>query len=398
MKKQFLLIVITLFYLSSYSQISFKKGYFIKNSGEKIECFIKNIDWKNNPSHFNYKLSKNDNQKEATIEVVKEFGIYNIAKYQRYTVDIDMSNESINSLNQDRSPNYKKETLFLKVLIEGNADLFFYEKKNLKRYFYKTDTINIQQLIYKSYLTSSGQIAKNNTYIYQLRANLKCQNISIKDTEHLDYRTNKLVDFFIKYNKCTNSEFVNYNTKQKKDLYNLTIRPGLNISSLTLRGDYTKVKDANFDNKIGFRIGIENELILPFNKNKWAIIIEPTYQYFKSETSTISFGTKQSVKIDYNSIELPIGVRHYMFLNKNSKLFINTSWVVDFNFGSYLDYEFSKDINTSSPNSNFAIGAGYSTKKYSAEIRYYTNRNLLEKMTNDAYYKSLSIIFGYSIF
>ena len=399
MKKQLLLLLIITFHFSSYSQISFDKGYFIKNSGEKIECFIKNIGWKDNPTQFNYKLSKDDDQKEATIEVVKEFGIYDVAKYQRYTVDIDMSSENVSSLTQDRSPFFKKETVFLKVLIEGKADLFVYVKLNLKRFFYKTDTINVEQLIYKSYLTSERKIAKNNTYIYQLRANLKCQNISIKDTEYMDYRTNKLVDFFIKYNECSNSEFIDYDTEQNKGLYHLNIRPGLNFSSLSIRGHNTSVKDADFDNEIGFRIGIENEIILPFNKNKWAIIIEPTYQYYKSETETTSFGSGQTVKIDYNSLELPIGVRHYMFLNNNSKLFINVSWVLDFNFGSDFDYEFSQDIETSSSSSNFAIGAGYSTKKYSVEMRYNTSRDLLNKLTTyEAYYNNLSIIFGYSIF
>ena len=95
LKKQFLLFLIITLHFSGYSQISFVKGYFIKNSGEKIECFIKNIDWKDNPTQFNYKLSKDDDQKEATIEAVKEFGIYDIVKYQRYTVDIDIRRGTI---------------------------------------------------------------------------------------------------------------------------------------------------------------------------------------------------------------------------------------------------------------------------------------------------------------
>lgn len=53
-------IVILLFFmiLSSqcFSQISFESGYFIDNSNQRINCWIKNVDWRNNPSQFNYKL------------------------------------------------------------------------------------------------------------------------------------------------------------------------------------------------------------------------------------------------------------------------------------------------------------------------------------------------------
>ena len=51
-----LLVISFLFYLTfSYSQITFEKGYFISNDGIKTECFIKNLDWRNNPTEFEYK-------------------------------------------------------------------------------------------------------------------------------------------------------------------------------------------------------------------------------------------------------------------------------------------------------------------------------------------------------
>ena len=52
-------------------------------------------------------------------------------------------------------------------------------------------------------------------------------------------------------------------------------------------------------------MGIEAEFVLPFNNNnKWSIIAEPTYQYFKADkevfTSTIlgeKVSNKSSVKV-----------------------------------------------------------------------------------------------------
>ena len=72
------LLFFTLFMLldiKSFSQIIFENGYFIDDSDSKIECLIKNIDWKNNPTEFEYKLSPNEAIQKATIQTVKEFGI-----------------------------------------------------------------------------------------------------------------------------------------------------------------------------------------------------------------------------------------------------------------------------------------------------------------------------------
>ena len=56
MRKQILVLAfITISCLQSYSQIIFENGYFIDESNNRIECLIKNIDWKNNPTEFEYK-------------------------------------------------------------------------------------------------------------------------------------------------------------------------------------------------------------------------------------------------------------------------------------------------------------------------------------------------------
>ena len=46
-----LLLLISIF---TYSQTKFQKGYFIKTNGDKVECLIKNEDWKNN---FNFLIN-----------------------------------------------------------------------------------------------------------------------------------------------------------------------------------------------------------------------------------------------------------------------------------------------------------------------------------------------------
>ena len=45
--------------MNCFAQISFEKGYFINNANQKTNCLIKNQDWKDNPTEFEYKLDEN---------------------------------------------------------------------------------------------------------------------------------------------------------------------------------------------------------------------------------------------------------------------------------------------------------------------------------------------------
>lgn len=375
------------------SQISYTKGYFINNSNQKVNCLIKNVDWRNNPLGFEYKTTKLAENRTQTIKSVKEFGINNASKYVRVNVNIDRSSNNVKYLNGDKNPIFKKEELFLKVLIEGDANLLLYKDKNLTRYFYKTTNKDIEQLIFKEYKTKlSYKIGTNNEFRRQLFNNLKCNNISMNDVKDIAYKKKALLNFFTKYNNCINSKYINYDKKVKRDLFNLSIRPGLNVSSLSLRNAGSSIRNIDYNSELALRLGLEFEYILGFNNNKWAIIIEPTYQSFKTEeTGDTNLNT---TNVDYQSFELPVGVRHYLFLNDWSKFFINGSLIYDFAINSKVRYlDASSGI-------NFAFGLGYNYKKtYSVEFRYHTNRDLLTNYVSwNSNYRTVSIIFGYSIF
>ncbi|WP_439182730.1 autotransporter outer membrane beta-barrel domain-containing protein [Carboxylicivirga taeanensis] len=404
-KQLLILALLTISCIESYSQIVFEDGYFIDESNKKIECLIKNVDWRNNPTEFEYKLSPNESVQKATIQTVKEFGINNVSKYIRATTNIDRSSEQINTMSSERNPHFKEEKLFLKVLIEGPASLFIYVDGNLTRLFYKLEDSEITQLVYKSYI-DNDIVSKNEYFKQQLFLNLKCKNIGLKDIKNIRYSKKDIERVFIKYNECTNSDYVNYKPKQKQDLFNLAIRPGLNYSSLDIQNSIYETRNTDFANKLGIRFGIEAEFILPFNKNKWGIVIEPTYQYYKSEQvkeiSNLSGGSIVS-KVDYKSIEVPIGVRHYFYLNDKSKLFANISYVVD--FSNYSDIKILRNGNITlneleiKSGRNLAFGIGYKYKdKYSLEMRYNTNRELLsDYMYWSSNYNSLNVIFGISL-
>lgn len=410
MKKYTILLFITVLNFTGYAQTIFEKGYFIGNSGEKTECLIKNIDWKNNPTAFEYKLFDQEESKNADIKAVKEFEIYNNAKYIRAAVKIDRSSDEINHLNLNRNPIFVEELLFLKVLIEGKANLFYYEDSDLKRFFFNKDNTAIAQLVYKRYMipnSLNSEVGINSLFKEQLRKDLNCPTIAASLFKNLGYNKSSLTHLFTEYNKCYESASVNYENKIKRDLFNLSLRPRFNNATLSIKNTVQGSYNNDLGNQSNLGFGIELEYTLPFNNNKWSIAVEPVYQSYKAEKTTnvtnLS-GGKLITTVDYSSIELPLSLRHSFFLNKSSKIFINFSYVYDFSSGSTIEFKRADNSIVNSidvgSDDNFAFGLGYSFKnRYCLELRYQTTREILADYSYwNSEYKTTSIIFGYSLF
>ncbi|SEA21801.1 porin family protein [Bizionia paragorgiae] len=407
MKNQ-LLFLLTLFVcFNCYSQVLFKPGYYVDRNNKKTTCLIKNTNWRNNPTEFEYKLSENEEPKIGKVALINEFGVNNTSKYVKGIVNIDRSRGTTSDLSETKEPVFNEEELFLKVLVEGKFNLYEYVDGSIRRYFYSEDGDNIEQLIFKNYKTKDNLLAQNNKFRQQLWINLKCPSFTMKDVERLDYTKNDLVRFFNKYSACHNTEPIKFTPKQKKDLFNLTLRPRLNNSSLSVINTSTNGKTTNFDSKLGFGFGLEAEFILPYNNNKWAIVVESTYQNFKSEKTienNFISGGQQITEVDYSSIEIPISLRHYFHLNNNEKIFVNASYVFDISSKSSIELKRADNSSYSSldvnSKKNLAIGVGYKLDdKYGIEMRYQTNREILNNYNFwNADYKTFSIIFGYTLF
>lgn len=392
MRNCLLLLILLGLSINCFSQISFEKGYFIKNNDQRVECLIKNIDWDNNPTKFTYKLSETDESETIGIELVKEFSVYESSKYIRCTVNIDRSSDVFKKLSTVKEPLFEKEKLFLEVMVEGTASLYSYKDSNLFRFFYQTDSSEIEQLIFKKYRADDKNTGQNDGFKQQLWNDLKCPAFTINKLENLNYRKKDLVKFFVSYNKCNSQDFINFEKKTKRDLLNLNIRPGLTMSSLYIY-NLTRPTSFNrdFQTKIGLRFGVELEYILPYNKNKWSILVEPTYQAYQSEI--------RRATVDYQFIDLPLGLRHYFFINKNNKIFLNASLVINYAFNSAVFSDVNSDIKIVSK-VNGAFGLGYKLMdKYLLELRYFTNRDVLFGYNNyKSDFKSFSLIFGYTLF
>ncbi|HRB70227.1 outer membrane beta-barrel protein [Flavobacterium sp. WV_118_3] len=403
MKKILLFALLLITTLTTQAQIKFEEGYIIKKGNERMSCWIKNLDWRNNPKEIEYKREENGTVETANWSNLKEFGFTNQkVKFISAWIKLDRSSEKQNSLSRSSEPVYSEEGQFLRVLVQGDASLYLFEDENSYKFFYSYNGSEIEPLIFKSYLEGT-EIRANEEYKNQLYTNLKCEAITRDLLRATRYRDNDLIALFEKYNTCKNPSEAATTFKQeivRKSALHLSARIGLNTTSASFDSNSKNFGEpyVDFGNKMTFRIGAELEYILPLYGNKWSLILEPSFQSYKSEI--VQDGYTHS--LDYKSLDIPVGVRYYMHLNDKSALFINGIFSYNIDLGSKLVYTVYKqptEVNVD-PVYNFGIGAGFRfLERFSFELRYATNRSLVNTQTQyDSKYNTTSFILGYRLF
>ncbi len=381
--------------LTSIAQINYEEGYFVDNNNKRTSCLIKNEDWLRNPVSLEYKLNSSADPLTIQLKDLKEFQVAS-NKYVRATVKMDTSSQITKTLTSSRKPLWKEKDVLLKVLVEGKGDLFMLDQKDLVLFFFRVDSASIEQLEYKSYLTRDNHgdisvtINKNLTYINQLKSQVSCgEEFSKVAQNKMRYEKEFLTNYFIRYNKCSGSALNTFKPDKNLRRFHLRITPGMDFSAAKIQ--YTTAPDNDFPaRETRMRIGLEAEFILPFNKNKWGLFIEPTYQSYES---------KSPVVIHYRSLEIPFGLRHYLYLNENARLFLNAAVVFD------IPMEYSAELTRSILleaeffKINLAGGVGFNYKKFSIEGRYYSFRTGLDNRYGYHFdFVKSSIILGYRLF
>lgn len=408
--KKIIIITLILISFNGYSQIEYEKGYMINNNNEKITCLIKNNDWRFNPNEIYYKLNDNSKPVKATLNDIKEFGISSNIKYKKFVVNIDISSEKTSDLTLGRNPIFREQTLFLKQLVRGDANLFFFQQPNMLRFFYNMNGSETEQLIYKKYKTNQGEIGINYRFKQQLLDVSKCNEITANDVNKLNYSKTSLQNFFVRYNSCIESEYIVYGDSKNKTSIDFKFKPGVNFSSMSIKEGFN-AEGKEMNSHLSYKIGVELELFLPGNKKKWSAFLEPSFNAYNEELPYGSGTRETNLKVKFNYLETSLGIRHHLFLNKNSKLNLSIGLLYTSTFNTKIVFDMpTRAINPTLEDINIApgvrIGVGYSKNKLSFEGVLALNRQITghsELSGNyeidwDSRIRNISFALGYKLF
>ena len=412
--KKIILSFVVLFNTNFYAQVNFEKGYIIDNNNIKTECLIKNLDWLDNPTEIEIKMSDSGVIRVESVKTIKEFKVDNSVKYVSVNAMMDLFYEDIRGYTTSSQPVLKKKNIFLRLIIEGEASLYEYQEKSTSNFFYSLKDSNIEQLTYKKYLfDENSSIATNNDFRIQLSSYVKCETTPFEVIENLNFNIRDLSNYFASYNSCNKNTFIDYRPKKNKGSFNFKLKAGFYSNSFSYSKSIpsTKIQKFDFENKSGYNAGLEAEYVLPFNKNKWSVYLEQSFHEYNSKVEfdlEPFFGVKKStnIEVNYKHINLDLGARHYMYLNTKSKLFLNIGLrfvfiqngsIKEFNDGTFENATGGELVVVQ--RSSFTFGVGYSfNNKFTLEIKQSNYNILKDYLFYTSSYNTTSLIFGYTIF
>jgi hypothetical protein len=367
--KVLFLLCFLVFTTPARSQRTFEKGYFISAKGERTEALLRNTNLGHNPEQLEYKLTPEGGEVKIPVAALKEFAVYNQWKYIVAEVDFDRVETDLTKLGAIRNPEFKREILPLKVMVEGKASLYAYFLNRATLFFFNVDGGEIRQLVWKPYKSRQLEISYNNFYQQQLWTEVRC-NVTEAGVARLDYKLQSLEKYFLDYNACTGTE-VQHQDKRKKGKISLALVAGMGFSQLEIQEvDGGPRPEAIFRDNFVIQAGLQAEFLFPFNNNRTGLLFNPVYQSFSARGDE----PFEEEVTEYNSLLLSVGLRQYFFLTDESKLFLNAIGSFDVPMSETIGF---LDVK---PRTTFgvALGAGFMYQQLGIEARYHFQQDIID--------------------
>lgn len=425
MNRTFQLLIIFIIPIFCYSQ-AYTPGRIITIDNDTIYADIKYNGWYVHPERISFKKGESDKVSILELHQIKEINIAD-DKFISVVTEIETTSDILDNLTQNPEFQLETDTLLLKEIFNyGDKTLFVHSDFLNDKNFYIIYNNEITLLKYKRYIYFLEQhekrpnmdqhsdvkpdvIKENNHYKGMLSLYLEDLPDIQRKLSVIEYNQNDLLKLFKKYAAFywKNNGGVQYESNVNNCSFHISCKLGLNLKDMVLRNSYYYISEIDFNKNFTLTYGIETEYILPGRNQKWSITAEPTYQYYNEEnsqeTKKVSGGIHNTT-VSYHSIEIPVGVRRYFYINNNSKIFANISTVFNITNDSFIEFTRDDasviDFFNIVPSNNFGFGVGYkSHDKYSLEIRYQTIRNVLSDRSNwNSEYETIAIILGYRLF
>ncbi len=280
----------------------------------------------------------------------------------------------------------------MKVLVEGEATLYQYVNSKGYHYYFKKGSNPIEPLVHKKYYRSANYIAENNSFQNQLLEAFKDKITNSEVTFKLKYNEKELMKYVNAYNAYFSTKKIEKFNK-KQHIFNTKAKIGLGTSSFDITGPFINNNSIteSYGKRIFPNIALEFEYILPFNNNKWAAFLEANFQSYKYELEVIKVANSQggvfvdrklNLAADYKILNLPLGIRHYFYLDNSNKIFVGAELISSFVFKKVVFIDTNRPLDSDAFKLRLGANLGYVfNDKFGLEVKY-NQINLLQEYVN----------------
>jgi hypothetical protein len=403
--------------INLYSQSNFETGYVIDIQKDTIKGFIDYRNWNITPKEIVFKTVPDS---KSTIYTPTDILSFNVAgeRYVSGIVTIDEGPFRDNELTESEMPQYRTDTVFLQVLIDGNKSLYSLKDNNLKVHYFIGQNGAFNTLFFKKYLQNvSGAtfIKTNEKFKGQLMVYFQdCPSIQ-KKISYINYNQNDLINLFNEYYNCTQNTIL-YKSKLKliKFTSEAGFFAGLSLTKLNFEGDdfFLPLTGVDFPRSANFSFGGFYNIVLPGKQGRLSIDNELMFMSYKTsghyrDDNNIDIYTTSYSSFGYSYIKLNNLLKYKFPVNRiflfadggiSNGIFISQTNYMRVETHIYSVYHLSEHEAVGYPRKwerGVLLGLGCNIKKYSCEFRFERADGMSDATGLTSQTIGYFIIFGY---
>lgn len=299
---------------NSYSQTNFETGYVIDLNNDTIKGSMDYFNWNYTPKRITFKTLSDSKVTIYNPNNIQGFSVSG-ERYVSGIVTIDESPYRDNDLAQTEKPQYRTDTVFLQILIEGGKSLFSLKDENLKMHFFIGQDKTYEMLVFNKYLETVNGVTYSKTnekFKGQLILYFQdCPSIQ-KNVSYVLYNKTDLINLFKEYYKETKNEIVyKYESEKLKFKSEFGFLGGLSLTKVKFFGNddfYNPPIHTDYPQSINFTFGGFLNIILPRVKNKmsmkskWSINNELVYTSYKVSRQWLDYYNSNIYTNTYSSL------------------------------------------------------------------------------------------------
>lgn len=410
-----ILIIALLISIQLSAKTKAEPGYIVTLSNDTVEGMVNCYSWLKDNSEIAF--SKSDG---GTVIIYSPLTILGFGTekeiYRSAVIEVDKNTLAGMSTINYNTPHSYTDTVFLKVLVDGDKQLLVLNDSTGRENFFINIDSNYIWLTHYSYaITSNGKRRKinNNNYIGQLLMYLdNCQ----KFNEYLSktkYNTASLLKAFDKYYYCRNLPRL-YRFDEKTLNIGFYAIAGGSATKIAFDNDATPyLAESNFNWSYNFIGGISVDIALPGKFYSWSVNNEILYSSFNTSANYSNIVDENNysnysatLRANYININnmlrahfssytmeyfVNFGIANgFVIANKNK---LTETIVTD---GVFEEYDTKAIEKYRKYEPRLIVGGGIGYNRFTGEIRYEYGRGISsspEKSSSN----SLLFIFGYEL-
>jgi len=404
----------------AFAQKNFVKGYYVTSRGDTVHTYIDDKNWSKSPRKI--RIKSNPEAPEVTtltIDQVEGFGLSTGDRFVREEVTVDKSPVDLNKMTVGAAPVIVADTVFLRILAKGRANLLYLKDEMGKEHFYiRKGAAQPQELILsRSLVEVNGKTVLRKTEVYKglLAVYLADCPESKQKAEQTAFGMTSLKRLVSGYNNCFADSAVGYTAVTEKIITKIGVVGGLTINQLKFSGYETGreiLMESDFRNT-NYTIGLAMQTVLPRLHKRWSLYNELAWKPYQVEGEYVPFAsgdnfTRQKVRFELGYIGLNTMVR-YELSTRKVRPFINAGVannisLINNNSLQYHERYYTLErkgerkalMTVRKYEQAFLIGAGVSMDRFAAEVRYERGNGMSAYTSLKSSKRVVSFLLGYN--